>query len=169
MTNRMEVKSMEQKRAMKKVGDSRTEQVYVIRSQHINPQGRLFGGYLMQWIDEMAGIVSRRHSGKMVTTASIDNLNFKAGAYQNDMIVLVGRLTYVGRTSMEVRVDTYVEDYQGNRRSINRAYLVMVAVDEKGNAVEVPGLALASEAEQAEWLGGEKRYQLRKRRREEGY
>ena len=149
MTNRMEVKGMEQKRAMKKVGDSRTEQVYVIRSQHINPQGRLFGGYLMQWIDEMAGIVSRRHSGKMVTTASIDNLNFKAGAYQNDMIVLVGRLTYVGRTSMEVRVDTYV--------------------DEKGNAVEVPGLELASEAEQAEWLGGEKRYQLRKRRREEGY
>lgn len=159
----------EQRKAMKKVEDSRTEQVYVIRSQHINPQGRLFGGYLMQWIDEMAGIVSRRHSGKMVTTASIDNLNFKAGAYQNDMIVLVGRLTYVGRASMEVRVDTYVEDYQGNRRSINRAYLVMVAVDEKGNAVEVPGLELASEAEQAEWLGGEKRYQLRKRRREEGY
>ena len=153
----------------RKVSESIVETVHMVRPNHLNGAGRLFGGILMQWIDEMAGIVSRRHSGKMVTTASIDNLNFKAGAYQNDMIVLVGRLTYVGRTSMEVRVDTYVEDYQGNRRSINRAYLVMVAVDEKGNAVEVPGLELASEAEQAEWLGGEKRYQLRKRRREEGY
>ncbi len=154
---------------MKKVQDSKTEQVYIIRSQHINPQGRLFGGYLMQWIDEMAGIVSRRHSGKSVTTASIDNLNFKAGAYQNDMVVLVGKLTYVGHTSMEVRVDTYVEDYTGRRKSINRAYLVMVAIDENGNPVEVPGLIIESEAEQAEWSAGEKRYQLRRQRRVEGF
>lgn len=153
----------------KTVQDSQTEQVYIIRSQHINPEGRLFGGYLMQWIDEMAGIVSRRHSGKSVTTASIDNLNFKAGAYQNDMIVLVGRLTYVGRTSMEVRVDTYVEDYNGIRRSINRAYLVMVAMDENGNPDKVPGLMLRTEAERAEWAAGEKRYRLRKQRRAEGF
>ncbi len=153
----------------KRVQDSKTEQVYIIRSQHINPQGRLFGGYLMQWIDEMAGIVSRRHSGKMVTTASIDNLNFKAGAYQDDMVVLIGRLTYVGRTSMEIRVDTYVEDYKGNRRSINRAYIVMVAVDENGNPVEVPGLKIESESERAEWLGGKKRYELRRKRGIEGF
>lgn len=149
---------------MKTVQDSQTEQVYIIRSQHINPQGRLFGGYLMQWIDEMAGIVSRRHSGKSVTTASVDNLSFKAGAYQNDMVVLVGKLTYVGRTSMEVRVDTYVEDYDGKRKNINRAYIVMVAIDEDGNPVRVPGLAIETEAEQAEWSAGEKRYQLRKQR-----
>lgn len=154
---------------MKTVKDSQTEQVYIIRSQHINPQGRLFGGYLMQWIDEMAGIVSRRHSGKSVTTASIDNLSFKAGAYQNDMVVLVGKLTYVGHSSMEVRVDTYVEDYDGKRKSINRAYIVMVAVDKDGNPIEVPGLAMETEAEQAEWLAGEKRYQLRKQRRVEGF
>ena len=156
-------------KTMKRVQDSQTEQVYIIRSQHINPQGRLFGGYLMQWIDEMAVIVSRRHSGKSVTTASIDNLSFKAGAYQNDMVVVVGKLTYVGRTSMEVRVDTYVEDYAGKRRSINRAYVVMVAVDENENPVEVPGLIMGSEAEQAEWLAGEKRYKLRKQRRIEGF
>ena len=64
MTNRMEVKGMEQKRAMKKVGDSRTEQVYVIRSQHINPQGRLFGGYLMQWIDDWPGSSAGAIPGK---------------------------------------------------------------------------------------------------------
>lgn len=154
---------------MKTVQDSQTEQVYIIRSQHINPQGRLFGGYLMQWIDEMAGIVSRRHSGKSVTTASIDNLSFKAGAYQNDMVVLVGKLTYVGRTSMEVRVDTYVEDYDGKRKNINRAYVVMVAMDENENPVKVPGLVIETEAERAEWLAGEKRYQLRKQRRVEGF
>ncbi len=153
----------------KRVEDSRTEQVYVIRSQHINPYGRLFGGYLMQWIDEVAGVVSRRHCGHEITTALVDNLSFKAGAYKNDMVVLEGKLTYVGTTSMEVRVDTYVEDYLGIRRSINRAFLVMVAVDENGKPVPVPGLKLETEQEKAEWEAGKKRYDLRKKRRIEGY
>jgi hypothetical protein len=45
----------------------------------------------------------------------------------------------------------------------------MVAVDENENPVEVPGLIMGSEAEQAEWLAGEKRYKLRKQRRIEGF
>lgn len=126
-----------------------TEQTYLLMHRHINGYGRLFGGQLMQWIDELAGIVSMRHAGGRITTASIDNLNFKAGAYLNDTIVLIGRITYVGRTSMEVRVDTYVEDLEGMRRVINRAYVVMVAIDEEGHAVEVPGLVVESESEKA--------------------
>ncbi len=154
---------------VKKAGDSATEQVYIIRSQHINSYGRLFGGYLMQWMDELAAIVSRRHCGSEVTTAAVDNLNFKAGAYMGDMVALVGKLVYVGRTSMEVRIDAYVEDRTGIRRNINRAYIVMVAVDQEGRAVEVPRLDIETETERAEWAGGEKRYQLRKQRRIEGY
>ena len=139
-----------------------TEQTYLLMHRHINGYGRLFGGQLMQWIDELAGIVSMRHAGGRITTASIDNLNFKAGAYLNDTIVLIGRITYVGRTSMEVRVDTYVEDLEGMRR-------VMVAIDEEGHAVEVPGLIVESESEKAEWEAGVKRYALRKQRRREGF
>ena len=154
---------------IKKVNESRTEQMYIVRSLHINGYGRLFGGQLMQWIDELAGIVCRRHSGLSVTTAAIDNLNFKDAAYQNDMIVLVGKLTYVGKTSMEVRVDTFIEDNQGVRKCINRAYVVMVAIDQDGNPIEVPGLMIETENEKLEWQGGERRYQLRKTRRCEGY
>lgn len=164
-----DVKNNNQADSTKKVQDSKTEQVYVVHPQHINPQGRLSGACLMQWIDIMGGIVSRRHSGRMITTAMVDSLNFKAGAYQNDMIVLTGRITYVGHTSMEVRVDTYIEDCHGNRKNINTAYLVMVALDDNGNPALVPGLQIESDEEQEEWLGGQKRYQLRKARRIEGY
>lgn len=153
----------------KKVCDSMTEQVFVIRSQHINSFNRLFGGTLMVWIDELAAIVARRHSDERVTTAAIDNLNFKAGAYMNDMIVLVGRLTYVGSSSMEVRVDTYVENIGGKRKNINRAYVVMVAINEEENPIKVPELIIESESEKMEWIGGEKRYHLRKKRRIEGF
>ena len=153
----------------KHVEDSRTENTYLIMPKHINCYGRLFGGILMQWIDEVAGIVAHRHAGSIVTTACVDNLNFKAGAYLGDTVVLIGRMTYVGKTSMEVRVDTYAEDADGTRRMINRAYEVLVAIDQEDRTLEVPGLIVETESEKAEWIGGEKRYALRRQRRKEGF
>ena len=156
-------------REKKHVEDSRTENTYLIMPKHINGYGRLFGGILMQWIDEVAGIVAHRHAGSIVTTACVDNLNFKAGAYLGDTVVLIGRMTYVGKTSMEVRVETYAEDADGTRRMINRAYEVLVAIDQEDRKLEVPGLIVETESEKAEWIGGEKRYALRRQRRKEGF
>ena len=149
--------------------DACAEQVHIIRPEHINGSGRLFGGQLLMWIDELAGIVATRHSESRITTASIDNLNFKKAVFLNDTVVLIGKITHVGRSSMEVRVDTYVETLDGMRHVINRAYVVMVAIDEEGKAVPVPGLIVGTESEKAEWEAGEKRYQLRKQRRLEGF
>ena len=87
----------------KKVEDSRVETVHIVRPNHLNGANRLFGGILMQWIDEVAGLVAKRHAKTNVITASVDNLRFLKGAYQNEVIVLIGKLTYVGTTSMEVR------------------------------------------------------------------
>ncbi len=153
----------------KRIADSLTEQVQILMPTHINGQDRLFGGQLVEWIDVVAAVVARRHSGCNVTTAAIDNLQFKAGAYINNTLVLIGRITYVGKTSMEVRVDTYVEDLRGVRKVVNRAYLVLVALDEAGNPTEVPRLLLETEAERAEWEAGKKRRTLRHKRRKEGY
>ena len=154
----------------KRISDSIAEQVYVIRPEHMNGGGRLFGGRLMEWIDEVAGLVAIRHAQSHVITASVDNLKFIRGAYQNDLVVLIGKLTYVGTTSMEVRVDTYVEDYfEGTRRPINRAYLIMVAVDEDGKPRKVPRIILENESERAEWEAGKKRRQMRNHRSKEGF
>lgn len=153
----------------KTVSESKIEQVYQVRPEHLNGAGRLFGGRLMEWIDELAGLVGIRHAQQDVITASVDNLRFMRGAYLKDLIVLIGRVTYVGRTSMEVRVDTYVESLEGIRKPINRAYLTLVAVDADGNPVEVPRLIVESEAEKAEWEAGVKRREMRKLRSEEGF
>lgn len=153
----------------KHISDSITEQVQIIMPSHINGSDRLFGGQLVEWIDVVAAVVARRHCGRNVTTAAIDNLQFKAGAFINNTLVLVGRITYVGKTSMEVRVDTYVEDLLGIRKVVNRAYLVLVALDEEDQPTEVPKLILETESERAEWEAGKKRHALRHRRRKEGY
>ncbi len=153
----------------KHVSDSLTEQVQIIMPSHSNGVNRLFGGQLVEWIDVVASVVARRHSGCNVTTAAIDNLQFKAGAFINNTLVLIGRITYVGKSSMEIRVDTYVEDLSGMRKVVNRAYLVMVAIAENGQPTQVPQLILETEAERAEWEAGKKRHDLRGERRKEGY
>lgn len=153
----------------KRVSDSLTEQIQILMPEHINGYGRLFGGKLVEWIDIVAGVVARRHSCRNVTTASIDNLQFKASAHANSTIVLKGKITYVGKTSMEVCVDTFVEELSGERKLINHAYLVMVALDENERPTEVPPLIIETDEEKAEWESGKKRNELRKQRRIENY
>ena len=124
----------------RKMEESITETVHVVRPNHLNAANRLFGGILMQWIDEVAGIVAKRHARMNVTTVSVDNLTFLKGAYQNDMVIIVGKMVSVGNSSMKVQVDTYVEKKNGERKPINHAKFVMVALDENDKPVRVPRL-----------------------------
>lgn len=156
-------------RSSKTVSESLTEQVQILMPEHINGMRRLFGGKLMEWIDIVAAVAARRHSGCEVTTASVDTLQFQAAAYVNSTVILVGRITHVGRTSMEVRVDTFVESLEGKRSRVNRAYLVMVGLDAGGCPAEVPGLRLETEEDLQEWEAGVRRRALRKERRQEHY
>lgn len=148
---------------------SRTVQTQIVLNEHINGAGRLFGGRLMEWIDIVAGVAARRHSGRNVTTASVDTLSFKAPAYLNDTVSIEGVVTCTGRTSMEVRVDTYVEALDGQRSMINRAYLVLVALDAQGHPTPVPPLLAETDEEKAEQEAGLRRTALRKQRQKEQF
>ncbi len=156
-------------RTSKTPSDSYTEQIQILNQSSINGFNRLFGGRLLAWIDVVAATAARRHSGKNVTTATIDNLQFLAPAYPNDTLVLTGKLTHVGRTSMEVCVKTYVEQLSGKRRLINTAYLVLVALDETDTPTMVPDLTPITHEERAQWDAGIRRRALRKQRRKEEY
>lgn len=149
-------------RSAKKAKESETEQVRLVMSNHLNGSGRLFGGQLVAWIDVLAGVVARRHCNCNITTASIDSLNFKEAVFLNDLMVLQGKITFVGTSSMEVRVNSYVEDQCGNRRLVNTAYLTEVALDENNHQMMVPGLICESKEEKEEYAAGIKRKEIRK-------
>ena len=152
------------------VSYSKTEQVHLVQPADLNGGGRLFGGTLLKMIDELAAIVAMRHTGlKTVTTAAIDNLTFKSAAYVNDLIVLIGYITYTGKTSMEVRVDAYVERSDGMRYPINRAHIVLVALNEKNQPAQVPQLVLENDIQREEYRMAEKRRELRLERRKGGF
>jgi len=145
--------------------DSITECSHILFYRDLNGQRRLFGGQLMEWIDVCAAITARRHSGHEVTTLSVDTLTFHAPAFLNQTIVLIGRVTFVGGTSMEVQVDTYVETLGRERSHINTARLVMVAIDDDGKPCRVPVLEPETDAEKADWEAGRERYIARKQKR----
>ena len=144
-------------RPNKRVSESKTLHTEIVMSSHVNGAGRLFGGLLMQWIDVVAAVVARRHAQMDVITASISSLEFKAPAHMNDTIELVGQIVYAGRTSMEVRVDTYVESLSRRRTHVNRAYLTMVTLGEDGRPAPVPALIPETNEDKEEYRAAEAR------------
>ena len=158
------------KLGIKPVGSSRTIATRMLRHEDMNGSGRLFGGRLMEWIDDAAGIAARRHAGIAITTVAVDTLEFRNPAFLNDIVTIEAWVTHVERTSMEVRVDSYVEDTStGERRMINHAYLTEVCIDEDGRPTPVPyGLVATTPEEHEECEAARKRAHLRHIRRTQG-
>lgn len=146
-------------RKKKKLSDSFTTQVHILTQGNLNGYNRLFGGTLMSWMDIVAGVTARRHSERNVTTVRVEDLEFKAPAHANDTLMITGHITHVGNTSMEVCVRVYVEALTGERRLINRAFFVMVALDENEKPVPVPELILETDQQREEWRQAEARRQ----------
>ena len=153
----------------KTVAETRVETFHIIKPEDMNGSGRLFGGTLMCWIDEVAGLVGRRHAQMNVTTGSVDNLKFLRGAYLRDMVVVSGKVTHVGNASMEVKVESFIESSTGERELINRAYLTMVGLDENDKPCRLPRLILETEEDQLEWQRAQTRREIRQRQSSEGF
>ncbi len=139
--------------------NEKTTMVQIVMPQDCNahPVPRLFGGRLMAWIDVTGAVAARRWSRKNVTTASVEHLDFLAAAHLGDTVVQEAAVTWTGRTSMEVRVDTYVEHMDGSRTPVNRAYLVYVALDEDDRPTPVPVFTPETEEEKREWEAARER------------
>lgn len=146
----------------KRVADSYTEQIQILTQSNLNGYSRLFGGQLMAWIDVVAAATARRHSNRNVTTVCVSELVFKAPAYANDTILLCGHIVYAGHTSMDICVNTFVENLDGTRRLINTAYVTMVAIGDDERPVPVPGLILETAEEKREWDAAQARRDARK-------
>ena len=75
----------------KTVEESKVEWMKIIKYEDINPINSLFGGRLLSWMDEIAGITAIRHAGIPVTTAAIDNLQFKKRVLLGEIIAIVAK------------------------------------------------------------------------------
>lgn len=149
-----------------KRGETMTElttSVQIILPQHCNgyKKPRLFGGQMMAWIDIVGAVAARRYAKRAVTTVCVDSLTFIAPAYLNDTMVQEACVVWTGRTSMEVRVDSFVEQLDGTRTMVNRAYAVFVAIDDEEKPIPVPPFQPETELERMEYAAAQERRKKR--------
>lgn len=144
---------------------------YVVKTSLVLPPdtnnyGTLFGGKLMSYIDDVAGIAAMRHARNHVVTASTDSVDFINPIYEGNAVCLEAFVTYTGRTSMEVFVKVVAEDMVTGARNIcAMSFLTMVALDEDGNPVEVPKVIAETESEKLLQETAKKRAEQRNERR----
>src|SRR6185503_11705473 len=81
---------------------SATHQEYLVRPQHTNALGTVFGGELVSWVDIAAAAAAMRHAGRPVVTASIDAMAFLAPINVGWLACLDASVNFTSRTSCEV-------------------------------------------------------------------
>jgi acyl-CoA hydrolase len=134
--------------AGKTVAQSQTEMLEVVLPNDANPLGNILGGKVMHLIDIAGAIAAHRHSQSHVVTVSVDHLDFVHPIRVGQVIVLRSCVTRAFRTSMEVEVRVYLEDYiTGQRRQTSAAFVTYVAVDAEGRPAPVPSLIVRTAGE----------------------
>ena len=155
--------------AGKTVAASRVTLSQLMQPEHANLRGDVHGGWIMKLVDEAGALAAMRHAQARVVTVAIDQMRFHEPIRIGDLVVLEAEVTYVGRTSLETRVQVSAENpVSGDRTNTNTAYLVYVALDEAGQPRPVPPLVAETEAERRRLQAGRERqaYRLAQRERE---
>lgn len=114
------------------------DQVIEVFPNDLNAHGTLFGGRLMQVVDNLAAIVAKRHTGRVCVTLGIDSVRFLNPAHRGDILVCKASVNKAWRTSMEIGVKVIAEDFRTlEQKDILSAYFTFVAVDEDSRPVEI--------------------------------
>lgn len=133
-----------------------------MQPEHANNLGNVHGGWIMKLVDEAGAIACMRHAQRRVVTVAIDSMVFRQPIRIGDLVILNSEVTYTGRTSLEAEVQVVAENpVTGERTHTNTAYLVYVALDDKGNPVSVPPLFAETEEEKQRMYQSQKRQEHR--------
>lgn len=142
----------------KRIADSRATISQIMLPTDANPQGNVQGGIIMKLVDQAGAIAAVRHSRSNVVTVAVDSMTFLSPIYVGNLVTFRASLSYVGRTSMEVEVLVEAEDpMTGEKTHTNSAYLVYVALDEKGRPCEVPPVIAETDEERERLARGAER------------
>ena len=151
----------------KTVSSTRLEMAQIMEPGDANFLGKVFGGSIMSLIDLCAYATASKFAGTICVTASIDRIDFHEPINVGELVSMVGTVTFVGRTSVEVTIEIYAENLmESHRRHTNTARVTMVALKD-GKPTEVPRLTPQTREEKAQFLEGRLRRELRVKQKEE--
>ncbi|MCG2430050.1 acyl-CoA thioesterase [Aequorivita xiaoshiensis] len=145
----------------KKAKESLTIYTDMVLPSETNPIGNMFGGELLARMDRAASIAARRHSRRIVVTASVNHVAFNKMIPLGSVVTVEAKVSRAFKSSMEVYMDVFIEDRESGEKSLsNEAIYTFVAVDEMGHPVRVPELIPETELEKERFAAALRRKQL---------
>jgi len=133
-----------------------------MQPEHSNSLGNVHGGVILKLCDECGGIIAARHARHPCVTVTVDRVTFLQPVLLGRLVLVHGRITYVGRTSIEVELRVEAEHLlTGERTHTNSAYFVYVALDANRRPTQVPKLLLESDDDRRRFAQGEERHRQR--------
>ena len=141
--------------------DSLTIITDLVLPSETNPIGNMFGGELLARMDRAASIAARRHSRRIVVTASVNHVAFNKMIPVGSVVTVEAKVSRAFKSSMEVYMDVWIEDREsGLRTKANEGIYTFVAVNEMGNPVPVPELTPETDLEKERHAAALRRKQL---------
>ena len=155
---------------MKESMETCTQKVVIsnlMQPQNSNTYGNIHGGEIMKMMDNAAGIVARRHARTNIATARVDEMEFYLPIHIGDLVICEGKLTFVGKHSMEIQVTVYVDDLVKDSpvKVALTSYFTLVAIDKDGRPTPVPPLEVVTEEDKRLYEEGKARYLAYKAKR----
>jgi uncharacterized protein (TIGR00369 family) len=130
--------------------------------EHANALGNVHGGVIMKMVDEAGAIAAMRHAHKPCVTIAIDSMTFKQPVHLGQLLVCQARVTYVGKSSIEVQVLVHAENLLTREVThTNSAYVVYVSLGTDGKSAAAPPLLLETDEDRALFAAGEARQRHR--------
>lgn len=152
----------------KTIDSSRISISELMKPSNSNFGGKIHGGYILNLMDQIAFACASKHSKAYCVTASVDTVDFLSPIEIGDLVTMKASINYVGKTSMVVGIRVESENITtGKVQHCNSSYFTMVAKDENGKSVNVPGLIVNDETEVKRFLKAIKRNSTKRMRQKE--
>ncbi|MCB4235304.1 acyl-CoA thioesterase [Chryseobacterium manosquense] len=121
-----------------KIKDSETHVFKVVFPNITNHHNTMFGGTVMEMMDEVAFMTATRFARKSFVTVSCDRIDFKKPIPADTLVELIGKVKYVGNSSLKVNVEVFVEEmYEEKREKAVSGDFTLVALDENKKPVKI--------------------------------
>jgi len=131
-------------------------------AEHANALGNVHGGVILRMVDEAGAICAMRHTRRACVTISIDSMTFRQPVHLGELLVCTARVTWVGRSSIEVGVHVHSENpITGVTSHTNSAFVVYVALGDDGRPAVATPLAVTTDAERESFAAGATRQAYR--------
>ena len=98
-----------------------------------NPNGDIFGGWIMAQMDMAAGIAAKKCAHSRVATVAVDSMMFKHPVHVGNTVHIHAEMLKIGTTSMKINIEVWAQPWDSNDSvKVTEAVFTFVAIDDEG-------------------------------------